>query len=303
MTPDLNFTRLRYFIEVARCGSFSVAAKKLYTAQPNLSKQISLMEQEIGVQLFIRTRRSVQLTAAGEYLLNQVRDIPDRLDEIFDQARIIARHSEGTLTIGILEGQGISSILAGRLKRLSTLYPQFHIELERNSFSNLRSGLTRGKYDLIFTMAFDVDDNPDFFSHHFIRSDGAIAIHNTNPLSKKSSLTLRDLKDEAFVVISPEESSAGYNQFIEHCKAAGFTPNITYKALSLETLLLCVEMNMGAALLDTHIRLDDSSSVSVIPLENDYTDICAACLESEMTPVVREFISILTKEDSTDIEA
>ena len=62
---------MRYFIEVARRGSFSEAARRLYTAQPNLSKQIAQMEQELGFALFVRTRRSVKLTPAGEFLYSR----------------------------------------------------------------------------------------------------------------------------------------------------------------------------------------------------------------------------------------
>ena len=60
----MNTMKIRYFVEVARCGSFSEAARRLYTAQPNLSKQIAQMEQELGFALFARSRRSVKLTEA-----------------------------------------------------------------------------------------------------------------------------------------------------------------------------------------------------------------------------------------------
>ena len=61
----MNLTKIRYFVEVARCGNFSEAARRLYTAQPNVSKQIAQMEQELDFPLFVRSRRSVTLTPAG----------------------------------------------------------------------------------------------------------------------------------------------------------------------------------------------------------------------------------------------
>ena len=71
------------------------AARRLYTAQPNLSKQIAQMEQELGFALFTRSRRSVKLTPAGQFLYDQIRDLPDQLDNIFEQARSLARKGEG----------------------------------------------------------------------------------------------------------------------------------------------------------------------------------------------------------------
>ena len=76
---DVNLLKIRYFVEAARCGSFSAAAAKLYTSQPNISKQIAQMEQELDYPLFVRDKRSVRLTAAGAFLYEHLKDMPERL--------------------------------------------------------------------------------------------------------------------------------------------------------------------------------------------------------------------------------
>ena len=73
----MNLTKIRYFIEVARCGNFSEAARRLYTAQPNVSKQIAQMEQELDFSLFVRSKRAVKLTPAGQLLYDRLKDLPD----------------------------------------------------------------------------------------------------------------------------------------------------------------------------------------------------------------------------------
>ena len=125
----MNFVRLQYFVEAAKCGNFSLAAQNLYTSQPNLSKQISLMEQELGYPLFLRTKRTVKLTAAGQYLFERLRDVPALLSESFEEARQLSPTRAGTLTIGVLEGQKFNSRLATRLGVISTLYPNLVIDL------------------------------------------------------------------------------------------------------------------------------------------------------------------------------
>ena len=104
----MNLTKIRYFIEVARCGNFSEAARRLYTAQPNVSKQIAQMEQELDFPLFVRSKRSVQLTPAGQLLYDHMKDLPEELEQLFEQARQLARREEARLNIGILEGQEVT---------------------------------------------------------------------------------------------------------------------------------------------------------------------------------------------------
>lgn len=296
----MNFVRLQYFIEAARCGNFSLAAQNLYTSQPNLSKQISLMEQELGYALFFRTKRTVKLTSAGQYLFEQLQDVPALLENSFEEARRLSQTRAGALTIGVLEGQEFNTRLATRLSVISNLYPDLVIELERNSFRNLRSGLEKGHYDLIVTLDFDVENIPEFQSALFLHQTAAIAIHNSHPLADRQSLELSMLRDQDFVVISPEESPVGYDRFLQQCAAAGFVPRVVREPRSLESLLLCVEANLGCALLDPNTRLEQS--IRSIPIPESTVDICVVCHRDAQTPHLDEYIQILTSSPEESYE-
>ena len=132
----MNVTKIKYFVEVARCSSFSEAARRLYTAQPNISKQIAQLEQELGFPLFIRDKRSVHLTAAGRLLYDRLKDFPDELEALIEQAKALSRREESHLSIGILEGQEVRPQLLYRLNLAKELHPNLELEVERNSFSN-----------------------------------------------------------------------------------------------------------------------------------------------------------------------
>ena len=134
----MNLLKIRYFVEVARCGSFSGAAAKLYTSQPNISKQIAQMEQELDFPLFTRDKRTIRLTAAGQFLYDNLRDVPDRLEDLFEQAAALAGKENSHISIGILEGQEVRPQLLYRLELAKEMFPQMEMELERNSFANLR---------------------------------------------------------------------------------------------------------------------------------------------------------------------
>lgn len=292
----MNTTKLRYFVEVARRGSFSEAARHLYTAQPNLSKQIAQMEQELGFALFTRSRRSVKLTTAGAFLFEKLKDLPDQLDEIFDQARSLARKGEGTLSIGVLEGQDVNQVLSSRLNKVSSIYPQLQITLERNSYQNLRSGLMSGHYDLIITLSFDVEDEAEFQTFSLYQKSPAIAMYKTHPLAKKTALTLSDLKEENFVVISRKESPGGYQRLIDSCAAEGFMPKIVREPRSLESLLLCVEMGMGIALLDQNTRLELSPYIITIPQNAPPMAVVAVITRTEQRPLIQNVVKLLTQD-------
>lgn len=289
----MNLTKIRYFVEVARCGNFTEAARRLYTAQPNVSKQISQLEQELDFPVFIRTKRSVTLTPAGKLLYDRLKDFPQELDDTIEQARALARKGSSTLHIGILEGQEVNALLLTRLNLIQALMPNVEIDLERNSFKNLRSGLSTGHYDLIITLDFDVEQEPNFEYRRIAPQPPAIAINGNHPLAKKERLEIAQLKDEKFVVISPEQSAVGYDRFLGQCQRSGFTPNVVRTSNTLESLILLVEMGMGIALLDQNTRLSPDTNVRTVPIPGADMYVVGAYLHDDLRPFLHKVLTIL----------
>lgn len=295
----MNLTKIRYFVEVARCGNFSEAARRLYTAQPNVSKQIAQMEQELDFPLFIRTKRSVRLTPAGQLLYDHMKTLPEDLENLFEQAKALARRDEATLNIGILEGQEVNSLLLMRLGLAQEMYPNLEMEMERNSFSNLRSGLKNGHYDLIVTLDFDVEQEESFASRVIFPQPPAIAIHRNHPLAEQPKLEMSQLRNESFVVISPEESPVGYERFLNQCAAAGFVPKVVRQPRSLESFILCVEMGIGIGLLDQNTRLSHDSAVRTIPIPESDMYVVAAYMKDDYRPVLQNVLELLCEPKGT----
>lgn len=293
----MNLTKIRYFVEVARCGNFSEAARRLYTAQPNVSKQIAQMEQELDFPLFVRSKRAVRLTPAGQMLYDRLKDLPEELETLFEQAHALARREETRLTIGILEGQEVNSLLLTRLNLAQILYPKLELEMERNSFSNLRSGLRNGRYDLIVTLDFDVEQETEFTCRNIYAQPPAIAINQSHPLAGLPKLEMRQLRDENFVVISPQESPVGYERLMEQCQKEGFTPNVVRQPRSLESLILCVELGVGVALLDQGTRLNYDSGVRTVPIPGADMYVVAACVKDDYRPVLQNVLKLLCQEE------
>lgn len=292
----MNLMRIKYFVEVARWCSFSKAAQALYVSQPNLSRQIALLEQEVGFSLFQRNGKRISLTRAGEYLYNQVRDIPDHIERAVSHAETLSHREVGSLSIGVLEGQDVNLFLSERINSLRKKDPKVLIEMERNSFRNLRHGLDRGTYDVLFTMEFEMDGHPDWDSATLFRHHGAIILSKTHPLAQKENLTFADFRNEPFVAISREESQGGYNLLMQQCAECGFVPNIVREPTTMESLFLCVEMGMGVAMLDRNTRLERNTTLRIIDFpESRTTGLVAAWRKDNRNPLVPALIKALTE--------
>jgi len=297
----MNLTRIQYFIEVARQENFSKAAQTLYVSQPNLSKQIALMEQELGFALFRRTGKNIQLTQAGQYLYEQWEELPGMISCAIDHAEALSRGDEGSLSIGVAEGQDVNFFLASRVARLRECCPGVTIEMERNSFRNLRQGLDRGTYDMLITLEFEVEGRDDWESQVLFSQPGALAINRSHPLAARENLTFEDLKGEPFVAISREDSPGGYALLIEQCGKHGFVPNIVRETSTTESLFLCVEMGMGVAMLDRNTRLERNDSVRLITIPQSHAaGLVAVWRKDNGNPIVQRLVEILKEHQPGD---
>lgn len=292
----MNLMRIKYFVEVAKCGSFSRAAQLLYVSQPNLSRQIALMEQEVGFQLFRRNGKSINLTRAGEYLYGQFRDLPEMTERAIANAEAISRRDAYSISIGVLDGQEVNALLEEYLRPLREKNPDVVIELERNSFRNLRQGLDRGTYDMLITMEFETEGREDWESCELVRQPGAMMIRSDHPLARRETVSLADFKDEPFVAISREESPGGYQLLFRECAKHGFVPNVVRETSSPESLFLCVELGIGAAMLDRNTRLESSTAVQVVDLPDSYAAAMVAVWRKDnCNPMVARLVQALTK--------
>lgn len=286
---SVNFTRIRYFVEAAKWGNFTSAAAHLYTTQPNLSKQIGILEQELGFPLFTRVNRAVRLTPAGEYLYAHWQHIPEELERDIEHARNLSRAFGGKLVVGVLE----NILMAERFRFLQEAAPGLEFELERDTFSGLTQGLADGRYDVIVTLDFEVNGVGGLCAEVLQRGQtGAIFLSKSRPKADLPDLRLEDLRDEPFVAISPKVSPGGYDLLLRQCAQAGFAPNVVRTPTTLDTLLLCVEAGEGCVILDRTTRLEYSAAVRIVPLMDGQTiDVVAAWPENNYNPAIRRLVS------------
>lgn len=287
----MDITKLRYFTTAAECGSFTETARRLYTSQPNISKQISSLENELGANLFLRDRHAVRLTRAGEYFYEQTKELPAELDRIIEATRALGRGDAGELRIGLLAGQRLSTEIIERFNTFTTSYPEVSFSLERAGFTELHESLGSFRYDIIITLSFDVKDSSELMVESIMEhQQPAIFVSRMSPLSER----LDDLSKAPFVVISPKESYGGYEQLLRSCRQQGFEPNIVRLADSLDSLLFYVETGVGIAILDRNTRLEIDQNIRVIPIEDaDCPDVVTVWSARNTNPHIRKLVDCL----------
>lgn len=255
---------LKEFIALSETGNYLQAADELYISQSSLSKHIKALEIELGIPLFDRTSRKVELTDYGTAFLNCAKQI---VDVEYGFLREVANRQDEkrqTLRIG--------SIPLMAAYRITDIIMKFQRENEHctiNLFEeescNLKEMLRKNKCDLAFIR--EEGDVESEFAKFPFTSDHMVAILPcTHPLADAESVRLEQLRDENFLFLQPD--SLLYGLCTSECQKAGFTPNIAYTGKRAENILDLVEKGMGVSLLmEKPIISIASSKLSIVDVE------------------------------------
>ena len=242
----MTLNQLKYFIAVARCLSFTEAARSLFMTQPALSRQIQAMEEELGTRLFVRDKKTLKLTPGGSVLYNGLPDFLKQYEELMNHARHANQGHEGRLRLGILDIYDVSDLFPQVVGAFQERYPQIGLSMERYSLGELPELLYEDRLDIICTYGFSLFDKPDLMTVDVQKFDSCIMLNRNHPLAGKPDLTLEDLKQERFVQLGSEASREGYQYISSLLGKGGISPEVIQVEKN-EDVLLWVEMGLGVA--------------------------------------------------------
>ena len=286
--------QIDYFLAVAEYLSFTEAAKRLYTSQPSVSKQISMLEKQIGVDLFFRTKRSVHLTTSGEVLLKKLSGLDEQIAQAISESKYSSLNQYGTINIGCLDALDTELFLRRFVNKFKCEHENINLNFERHSFKALREKLMRGKLDLIFTLNFEVDNTRGLKSKSIYKINSCIVLSKDDPLAGKDQVTVSDLRDRDFIVINREESPHGFEGVVNLCKSYGYNPRIVRQLPNVESILLSVESGMGVTILDSAIQLYNANNFKLYPVQEDCLDMLVVWKRENVNPAMLTFIGQLS---------
>src|SRR5262245_13158243 len=237
----MELHHLRYFEAVARHGHVTRAAQELHIAQPSLSKQIRSLEAELGVALFDRVGRRVELTAAGRLLLPYARRA---LREVADARTALQQWSSleyGQVAIGAPPTVG-AHLLPQGLAMFHRRYPGFGLSLREMGAARLAALLDEGAIDLAVVSVV----LPAFVSAELFSEELVVAVAQQHPMAGRKAVRGAELADEQFILF-PE----GYelrSRTLQLCRAAGFEPHIVLDGGETDTVVRLVAAGLGVAI-------------------------------------------------------
>ena len=240
----MDIKRLRYFLAAAEEENLRRAAERLHIVQPALSKQIAQLETELGCALFTRAKQRIALTESGRLFMVDARRILGDLGAAKERLQQAAVGQLGTLDIGFRETAARSPLVSRSISEFRTTYPNAELHLNQLNSPAQCTALRNGELDAGFIYLSPEHDHG--LEHLPIAADRfLLALHRTNPLTKKKQLCLRDLTNQPFIWLARSRNAYYSDALLRDCHSHGFSPKVIQEADSDATALNLVAVGMG----------------------------------------------------------
>lgn len=259
--------QIHYFLEVARCLSFTEAARNLYATQPTLSKQISLMESELGFKLFYRRGHTVSLTPSGLLLRTELGKMETSLAMAIDHAQRIERGADGHLSCCVLDMIDPNQVVFPALRRFQRQYPNVEFELIVCGFREIRERLNEQRIDVAFSKQFELRTLANLQRMSVCAVTPSVLLPQSHPLAGEPTVTISQLKDDSFIILELNECPFHVQSLIDLCSREGFYPKISKYANCNMTRIYYVNEGYGVALMDGEVPLPSWAKVSLVPTQ------------------------------------
>jgi LysR family transcriptional regulator, benzoate and cis,cis-muconate-responsive activator of ben and cat genes len=260
---DMDLRVLRYFVTVAAEGSFSRAAEKLNMAQPPLSRQVQQLEDELGVQLLNRSR-PITLTDPGRHLLEQARQILNRVEEAKASTQRIARGMVLRFNIGFVAST-LYDTLPDLIRRFRIAAPGADVQLLEMITLEQMAALKDGRIDVGFGRLRFEDDA---IARMVIREESlCLAVPIDHRLAKAKKLKLQQTVGEPLILYpnSPRPSFA--DQVLAFFADAAIEPTVGMEVRELQTALSLVASGAGVSIVPVSVRRLGRSDVRYVDLD------------------------------------
>lgn len=237
---------LVYFHEVARQLHFRRAAEALAVAQPALSRQIAQLEAELGVALFVRSRRRVELTPAGRLLAERVEPVLRTLAGMTRELEAVADGESGHVRVAFT-GLAMATVLPGILREFNRRFPGIRLELNESPTSAQLAALQSG--DIACGFFHPDAPTPGLRTRLLLRERNGVLLPSGHPLAKKAALRLRDLAATPFVLFPRKHNPGFYDRVLASFTRAGVTPVIAEEVWPRTNSIGLVRAGLGATIM------------------------------------------------------
>jgi DNA-binding transcriptional LysR family regulator len=288
----MEVRHLRYFTAVAEERHFGRGGARLCPAQPPPPTQIQNLERELGYPLFDRSRRPVELTAAGEALLSHARSLLGALEVAVRETRRAGAGHVGRLAIGYPSSLAYSG-LTELLRAFRERSPDVTIEVRELPPGDQTEALKRGELDVGFVRA--PLQEPQLASETIRKEKLVLALPADHRLAIRDRIALGAVAREPFVFFPRARGPGFFDLLIAYCRDSGFTPHIVQEAPQIDVLAL-VAAGFGLSILPESVREQRRADIVLRPLiGSPTTELRLVWRSGDTSPAVARFLETVRR--------
>ncbi len=291
----MDIKQLNYFVQIAQCGSYSLASQKLYISQPALSKVIKNMEDEMGFSLFYTYQRRQKLTDAGQLFYEKSLKLLESYNDLIQTTYVEECINKGHLKIGLSVAAGgalFSHIIPGFTK----LYPQITFSILERETNILKEELLKKNLDVAYIDLChfnESDEKENFDVYELFKTENVLVTSVDNPIAQQKEVCYEELQEQKLILYNGGKEVS--SQVEIELKKMGISPDIAFVSTQWNFILDAVANNMGVVLCPyyiyskyktpelTYVRINPETAyrkIGIITKKNEYkTRACICFLE------------------------
>lgn len=292
MSNQLELRHIRYFLAVAEDLHFRRAAERLYISQPGLSRQIKQMEDDLGITLFERHNRKVELTQAGFYLKEELTRHLKSLDAIFNHAKLLNEGTEGHLKFGYV-GSAMQKIIPELLVKLNKQNPNIHFSLKEMDNQKQIDGLISGDIDLGFVRLERVPRSLNI--KPILKEPFCLVLPKDYPINENTFTSLKQFENESFILFDPKYSASYFEKVMQIFDENDFSPIIAHNTIHASSIYKLVENKFGISIVPKSLRTVNNKKIKFVELNNisQKTTLSLIWNKANRNPILDRVVTLL----------
>ena len=292
---DFDQRQLRYFVAVAEELHFGRASHRLHLSQSALSQRIAALEVDVGVKLLIRTKRKVEITAAGQQFFNDARVILSDMAKASARARAADEGRTGILKIGLNYSSPFHPLPTEIFKHFAKHYPQVRLELRQDKSAQQLDALRAHTLDLCFVWPTRDDSLLDITIYPLDDDELQLVVASEDALARKSRITVADLQKQTLLLTPWQTRTKFYSALATACHTKGFEIEPQTDITQIPIIMSIVASYQGIAFVPSFLRgIKPAGAVfkpfNFLPSSLRAMPLCLAYRTEDPSPFLQNFI-------------
>lgn len=295
MIPKSNQLELRhykYFLAVANQLHFRKAAEQLYISQPGLSRQIKQMEDSLGIKLFERNNRKVELTKTGEYLKKELTIHFKHLNDILHHASLLNKGIDGNLKLSYV-GSAMQELIPNLLLKFRDTNPNILVNLTEIDNRQQIHALLNQNIDIGFVRMERVPKGLKILPA--MEETFSLVLPKNHKINQANFKNIAELKNEHFILFDASYSESYYEKVMQIFDDNGFFPTISHSTVNASSIYRLVENNFGISIVPTSLQHGFDLNIKFIELKKikQRTALKIVWNTSNSNPALQSFLNVL----------